>query len=262
MTRQVIIRDDDISYFTQPERLEKIYNRLWKRGYQVCLSVIPCHRANVRVEHRKGQPYDPCIPPQYRGQDRQFSILDNPDLCEFLNEKAKQGLVKICLHGYSHNYMEFTSDDPLLIQEKLQGGLNVLNRAFPSLDIDTFIAPYDNISPIATRLVFDNGLNFCIASHNLKAIPQFQHIGAYEKHQIDDCLLYTCDEYLFTHHEDAEICIANARERLKSYKLVIVANHYWNFYTDWNGDNQPLQDVWTQFVDDLLGDDSTEIVTF
>lgn len=254
MTQQVIIRDDDTSYFTNPTHLEKIYSPLWEQDYPVALSVIPAHRADVRVKHREGQPYDPCIPPEYRGQAKEFLVTENKILCEYLNQKVKEGLVEICLHGYNHTYLEFTSQDKSLIQQKLREGYDILNEAFPDAKIKTFIAPYDQISKIALDLVFEAGFNLCIASHNFASLPQYQHIGAYQRHIINQRQIFTCDEYLFTRWESPEVCLTNARQRLQSQDLLIIANHYWTFSADWNGDNIDLLTNWTRFVDDLLQD--------
>lgn len=261
MHKRVIIRDDDTSFFTAPNQLEKVYGKLWERGYPIALSVIPAHRGDVRVNHRTGKPYDPCIPPEYRGQMKEFLITENQALCDYLNQKVKEGLVEICLHGYDHTYLEFMSQDKSLIQEKLQQGYGILQQAFPEAKINTFIAPYDKISAPALDLVFESGFNLCIASSNFKGISHYEHIGAYQHHTINQHRIFTCDEYLFTRWDSPETCLSNARQRLKTQDLLIIANHYWTFYSDWKGDNIALQASWAEFVDDLLLANS-DFITF
>jgi hypothetical protein len=111
---KVIVRDDDISFFTSPDLLERVYGRLWSRHKPVCLSVIPAQNSNVRIDYRPGKPFDPSIPPGYRGQDHDHTILNNRELCAYLNEKARQGLVEICLHGYSHSYIRGVHNSMLI----------------------------------------------------------------------------------------------------------------------------------------------------
>ena len=105
--RAVIIRDDDISFFTSPAQLERIYGRLWSAGLPVCLSLVPDCCADTRVYWSDGNPHDPGIPPAYRGRAQCYAVADNRELCAFLNELAGAGLVEICLHGFTHTFFEF-----------------------------------------------------------------------------------------------------------------------------------------------------------
>ncbi|PJF33225.1 MAG: hypothetical protein CUN49_19100, partial [Candidatus Thermofonsia Clade 1 bacterium] len=89
----------------------------------------------------------------------------------FLNRKAQQGLVEICLHGYTHAYHEFASRDADLLATKVRAGLAMLRDAFPAAEIRTFIAPYDVVSPEAIRAVLDAELDLCTASKNLAEAP-------------------------------------------------------------------------------------------
>ena len=260
---KIIIRDDDTSFFTRPGLLEQVYGRLWARGVPVALAVIPAQFANVRVLHRPEKNYDPSIPPEYRGLDEAYPVTENVALCDYLNGKAAEGLVEICLHGYSHTYMEYETEDRRLIGRKLAEGKGILEEAFPDADIKTFIAPYDRVSPVALEMILEAGFDVCTNSENLKAIPALAHIDAYQRHLIDGGrVLYTCDEYLFTHREDPADCLAHARSRLQSENLLITANHYWTFFYDWDGANRDLQAAWDQFVDDLLARDDATFMRF
>jgi peptidoglycan/xylan/chitin deacetylase (PgdA/CDA1 family) len=266
---QAIIRDDDTSFFTQPEQLETIYGRLWERNIPVCIAVIPAQRADVRVQHRPGTPYDPGIPPQYRGQDREFPVTANRELCAFLNEKAREGLVEIVLHGYSHEYMEFvlpdkfTVDDEHRIAKKLVEGRQMLSETFPDARIKTFIAPYDRISQRAVGMVLGFGFNLCTASSNLAEISWLAEMGPYQIREVGPGeLVYTCDEYLFTHRDPPQDCLANARERLQTASTLIVGNHYWCFYYDWGEVNAAMLECWYQFLDTLLAQSERRITTF
>ena len=156
---KIIIRDDDTSYFTSPQRLEAIYGRLWAAGLPVCLAVIPNIYADTRVYWTAGNPHDPAIPPAQRGQDQHFSLLGNAELCQYLNEKAAAGLVEICLHGYAHIFYEFTTHDRGRIWDMLDAGLEILARALPAAAIKTFIAPYDRLSPAAFTALIERGLS-------------------------------------------------------------------------------------------------------
>jgi hypothetical protein len=253
--RPLIIRDDDTSYFTPVEKLEAIYGALWAQNIPICLAVIPSLRCDVRVLHRDGAPYDPSIPPEQRGSPKAYPITENRALCAFLNRKAQQGLVEICLHGYTHAYHEFASRDADLLATKVRAGLAMLRDAFPAAEIHTFIAPYDVISPEAIRAVLDAELDLCTASKNLAEAPDMPPLPPYSGVRLPSGRrLFTCDEYLFHHRERAEICLANARERLHHAELLIISNHFWSFFHDWR-DAQSLSDLlkaWHAFAAEAI----------
>jgi hypothetical protein len=261
---KVIVRDDDISFFTSPDLLERVYGRLWSRHKPVCLSVIPAQNSNVRIDYRPGKPFDPSIPPRYRGQDHDHTILNNRELCAYLNEKARQGLVEICLHGYSHSYMEYTIEESELINSKLEKGMCILHEAFPDAPIKTFIAPYDVISPVALRRVIECDMHICTNSSNLKAFPEFKQMGNYQQTSLQSGKrLYTCDEYLFTHRDDPQQSLQNAYDRLLHESPLTITNHHWTFFHDWqNKANDLMLDHWNQLVDKMLSDRDIEITTF
>ena len=259
----VIIRDDDTSFFTPPARLEQLYGRLWERGLPVCLAVIPAQRADVRVDHRPGKPYDPSIPPPYRGLGQEYPITDNRELCAYLNQRAREGLVEICLHGFSHRYMEFVSPDADWIARRLADGRRILQSAFPDAPLHTFIAPYDRISRTALEIVLEHGFDVCTNTENLAAFPALAHLGPYQGYQLPDGRrVFTCDEYVFTHREDPEVCLQTARRRLQTEPFLIVSNHYWIFYFDWADSSGPLRGKWDLFLDDLLAAPDRRVTTF
>jgi hypothetical protein len=262
--RSIIVRDDDTSYFTRVEQLEAIYGRIWDAGYSVFLSVIPAQYGDIRVYWREGNPFDPGVPPQYRGQNHKYSILDNPELCQFLREKSEKGLVEIGLHGYNHTFYEFTTHDIDIIRYKLNLGMEILETAFPNIPIRTFISPYDRISPLALTEILERGLNICNHSTNLPPLPHLPQITGHNMAQLKpQQRLYTCDEYLFTHQIDPIESLQNARDRLADNELVIIANHYWMFYHDWQDRANPdIMDSWYALLDSILADKSVQIVPF
>ncbi len=169
--RTIILRDDDTSTFTTPQRLQALYGRVWAAGLPVCLAVVPKVYGDTRVYWTDGNPQDPAIPPAHRGTESCYSILDNPQLCAFLNNLAAAGLVEICLHGFTHTFFEFITHDRAVIRQKLDGGMAILERAFPAAKITTFIAPYDRLSPAALTELIKRGFHICTQSLNLGQCP-------------------------------------------------------------------------------------------
>jgi hypothetical protein len=248
---QGIIRDDDISFFTTPDLLEAVYERVWERRIPVCLSVIPAHRANVRVR-RRGLPYDPNIPPKFRGRDQTFPITDNPALCAYLRERAREGLVELVLHGYSHDWHEFATEDVPLLRQKLDDGLALLRQAFPDVPIRAFVAPYDVISLVALELVLERGLDVCVNPASLDRSPLYTGLGSYHGYHLPSGRkLFTAHEYYFLWSRPADACYNLAMSRLDQETLVVI-NHYWMFNHNWHGQNVEMVEKWHRYLDALL----------
>ncbi len=254
--KYTIIRDDDTSFFTSISQLRAVYSPLWEVGVPTVLAVIPAQRADVRVLHRPGAPYDPSIPAEYQGRAGEFPITRNAELCAFLNHYAKNGLVEIALHGYNHTYHEFATDDEALIQFKVQRGREILKAAFPDANITTFIAPYDRMSETAIRLVAEAGYDLCTATVNLANLHPT--IRPYQMDWLYGKRLFTLDEYLFHHREPAETCLANALDRLNTHDLLILGNHYWSFFHEGTDD---LLKAWRRFAEPAVSEER-QAVTF
>lgn len=262
--RTIIIRDDDTSFFTRPDQLERIYGKLWEHNIPVALAVIPAQSGDTRVRHRSGAPYDPSIPPAYRGKSKNYPINENKILCEFLNEKVAHGLVQICQHGYEHTYMEFKNNNGVEIETAIQRGQKIFEQVFSNMIPKIFIAPYDHISHIAMKHVLENEFHLCTATHNLAFTP-FAAMTTYQQRSINEKQsLFTCDEYIFNHRDDPEQCLQTALSRLDDpqVEVFIIANHYWTFFYDWAGENTALLSAWDRFVEVLLGRDDLQFVMF
>src|SRR5262245_59566030 len=88
------IRDDDTSFFTAPEQLERVYGDIWD-DVPVSLATVPFHAST-----RSGP-----VPQEHWEGDREFPISDNEALVPFLADQTQRNRVSLLLHGYNHkNY--------------------------------------------------------------------------------------------------------------------------------------------------------------
>ena len=147
------IRDDDTSYFTQPEELEKAYGDIWDQA-PVSLAVIP-FVGGGKIES---------ISPEYWQGDRVFPIGENERLVPFLKEQIARRRVSLLLHGYSHkdypNGYEFEAGDDLLT--KVREGKGYLEELF-GVTLKAFVPPHNSLSRKGAQAVIDNGLNILMA---------------------------------------------------------------------------------------------------
>jgi len=84
------IRDDDVSFFTNWQDLDYLYNSFWGK-IPISFAIIPFVVPNWKGESiSKNLPLKP--------------LHENTDLVEYLKEKIQRNEVEIMLHGYSHEY--------------------------------------------------------------------------------------------------------------------------------------------------------------
>jgi len=86
------IRDDDTSFFTDPDELERAYGELSKWG-PISLAVVPFHRAGTS----KG------VPEKFRGRWSVHPLHENRQLVDYLRGGVTDGRYEIMLHGYYHD---------------------------------------------------------------------------------------------------------------------------------------------------------------
>lgn len=87
------IRDDDTSYFTQPEELEAVYRPIWDQ-VPISLAVVPFTIASHRRKVFSTSASD--------GQT--FAFGENNKLVTYLKERLQQRQIEIMLHGFTHQY--------------------------------------------------------------------------------------------------------------------------------------------------------------
>jgi len=260
--KTIYIRDDDTSYFTPPEKLERLYSRLWAADIPINLAVVPFPRGDVRVLNRTGPPYDPSIPPYYRGHRYSFPLDKNSDICNFLTEKVAQNLVEVCQHGYTHAYHEFDNPKRTEVEQMAGLGQSILARALPEIEIKTFIAPYDRLSNTAFDYVVEQGFHICTNTRSLNGTA-YEGSGAYTQHTLPTGRnLVVGDEYIFSHHHVPADCLKMALHALEENDVLVLTNHYWAFFYDWLPIWEDMLAAWDQFVDQLLALDDVQFKTF
>jgi hypothetical protein len=146
---KVALRDDDTSYFTAPDQLEKVYHDVWDR-LPVCLAVVP----------RAAGFADKAIPRQYWDAGRAFPLEENPSLVTRLREHVAAGRVTIAQHGYTHEDFpgghEFQAAPDL--ERRLRDGRTELERLF-GRRIAIFVPPHNALSKRGLAAVGRAGLN-------------------------------------------------------------------------------------------------------
>lgn len=146
---QFCIRDDDTSFFTSPEQLERAYGDVTRWG-PVSLAVVPFHRAGTS----KG------VPEKFRGRWSVHPIHENPDLVEYLRQGTAAGRYEVMLHGYYHDEpdgrFEFQTDHDLAY--RVRHGREYLEDLIGS-PIRMFVPPRNTIGRNGLRAIAKAGLH-------------------------------------------------------------------------------------------------------
>ena len=246
----LIIRDDDINYFTKKAELEILYNKLWDNGVKVCFSVIPMLNSNTRPEEKytkMGFEFDPMIPKEFAGSGF-YSIEKNKNLCKFLNRKVDEDLVEISIHGLSHGrnpVPEFECSDREYLEKKLEKGIEIMKEVFPNAEIGCFVAPYGNISVEARKMLIENSFNICVDESGFLT-TDFVKVG--------DNFIFQKSNFIFNPvlgNRSASQCSSDATAFLKKRKgFAIIANHCWEFGIA--KERKKLLEYWDEFCEMLL----------
>jgi len=263
-----IIRDDDVSYFTQPWMLDELYSEAWKLGYKVSLAVTPKVKATSR----------PHVPKSFRGTNRLFSINENRELVSYLLKQVAEGHVDLLQHGYTHarenGRPEFAVNDLRLIDERLKIGNRLLRETFKQ-DVAVFVAPHEGVSRATWKSLSWNdmclcrkftlgrflmtapfsGVNFCklvkVAIRNpnpFKPIPN-------SVVDLADLLVIQWDAFFWSQsRRNTKTQLEYAKElflkRLKGREVFVLLNHHWDYFHDAESGSMK-QDMFTCFKDFL-----------
>jgi hypothetical protein len=257
------IRDDDISYFTEPWMLESLYAEVWRQGFKVSLAVIP--RLSISSQHFRN------ILSRHvttsAGGKVSYSIADNENLVKYIRRKIEEGKVDIIQHGYTHNSVkgqrEFAINDFKMVNEKLQLGRALLQDTF-KCDITVFAAPHEQISRAAWKSLKLN--NMCLSRQftlgrlltiAAKSIPQAvriwqsaQTLNPFSRMpssiiNIDGHFILQWDFLLSANmslNEQIQVANRTFTARWIRKEPYTLTQHYWEYLSNWEKDevNQAL----------------------
>jgi hypothetical protein len=143
------IRDDDTSFFTSPDDLERAYSEITKWG-PVSLAIVPFHKAGTS----KG------VPEKYQRRWSIHPLHENSDLVEYLRAGIATGRYEAMLHGYHHDEedrpLEFMGADNL--ERRVRDGRKYLEDLLGAA-IRVFVPPGNGIGREGLRALAKEGLH-------------------------------------------------------------------------------------------------------
>lgn len=152
---KLIIRDDDMNFFTKVEDIESVYSKI--ENFPISFAVIPC----VTDVSTTGN----C--PDTKGNETPQWVGGNVELITWLRERIKLGKADVLMHGITHQYKfiegkrlaEMQWRDEAELADEICKYKKDLEQIL-NYDISVFVAPSNKISKYGIKCVSSNGLNF------------------------------------------------------------------------------------------------------
>ena len=249
----VIIRDDDVSFFTSKKMLSDLYSHAWEKGYKVDFGVIPfisgnaTARPSMRRNPRLAQfSFEPCIPAHVRGTKCNCDVRQNEELITFLSALRREGKADLSLHGYSHDLRDFSTNDFKTIETLLNSAIENFISAF-DFHPKVFVFPYYECSKeafsIASKLIpylfLDRPIS--LIGRGLRRIGILKNmtkagndsIIMFPNNRISVFSPIFCGVGPAKAYENSRKIFAN---KLRKNDAFWIVHHFWEFYFDWQGD--------------------------
>jgi len=156
---RLAIRDDDTSYFTSPEQLERAWNGL--------IGQIPI---SLAVTPNALEPFHLGDADRYYQSSESRALRDNPDLVTWLRGQISSGNISVLCHGYTHEYKRVSSRR--LLPEYVW-------KPYPRLANETALAKRHLESALGTKVEIFVPPSNAVSRAGLEALrPHFPNVNA------------------------------------------------------------------------------------
>ena len=273
--KYVVIRDDDVSYFTNPATLEKLYAPLIVEKKPINFALIPRITANIKTDannpynKQENLEYDPIIPPEHRGYDKSFPLGENKNLVEFIQSLE---FCEVLQHGFTHGFIdgvkEFRIRDEKVLQQRASLGREILQKCFHA-NPSFFVAPWDNVSSEAINFFKSSYKGLSMGRINPVRLPA-KSCGSYLRKMLssrnflfyESLLIVEHPGYILTRFNNPESILNKVKAAIETRDVVILVNHHWEYFYDWNGLDSSFFSAWNKVMEYLLQKENLKIITF
>lgn len=274
--KRVLIRDDDISYFTPPEVLDRLYHCLLERSVPVNLSVIPKVSCSTLLPFGTANPYfdghnqyELFIPPNFRGLPKSYEVGENSALVGYIRDNP---LLAITQHGVTHDQADLSfllGEAHDSFHQALIQGRALLNTAFGETPT-FFTPPWDRLSQSAMEVLREEflGVSTGFTRHRFLPLP---HWGRYLLQRLQHrgllrwrgCLVVThpFDLSRFRFPDPSDF-LPQIKRALEEWDVLVITNHFWEYLNEWSGWDEARLTGWDEVVNYLLEKESLQFESF
>jgi len=255
--KQIVLRDDDLNFFTDPVQLEKAYGFLFERQIPVKFSTIPAADAQATTESEDfgvGS-YEQFLLQSEAGKKELSPITENKQLLDIVSDSER---VEFLLHGYCHNGVdgryEFETEDAVEIADELDQGCAILEQAFGRL-LTTFVAPQGKYSGPAFEQIRRRFEIFSLGwidrrRISMKLLPAYVAMKARKTNRIRSGGMQILEHpsCLFSKFRSVSDCANVLHSHIAANDLIVIVVHYWKFFQADGSLNTELHDAFCDRV--------------
>jgi hypothetical protein len=278
--KYVVIRDDDICFFTRPEMLELLYQPLLKEGKPVALSVVPAIGGGQPAGALNGQfweqfrlEYSPCLPPNLRAEKQIFPLTPDCEIVCYLQERKGYEIVQ---HGYNHLAIDGVREgmltDTQLITEKVEASRTIMAECF-GRSSEFFVVPWDDVSTETLMILKRYYKGISLHRLGKRHVSWPRKIQAAGRRFLSDrtrtpyfrdgdFLLLEYPGPILSMFNDYKMMKMMVADFLAHHDILVLVSHYWEYFWDWDVPNQEFLSAWHDIATYLLERPDVEIVGF
>jgi len=168
---KIVIRDDDLSFYSDPEELVSLYGSYYGR-IPVSFGVVPYVNELVPV-HPKALYRETMI----NAGEKKYDIAENKALVDYINKGIEKKYFYLALHGFDHKYLfkknlyigECLWKKEETLNKELKNGKKYLEQLFGQ-KLEVFIPPDNAISQKCINALLDLNINKINSTLSLRTI--------------------------------------------------------------------------------------------
>ena len=227
----ILIRDDDICYFTDVHRFTMVHRMLLDRHLPFNVAVIPL--VSDLVHDGQGG-VEGFIPRSLQNQGKSYEIALANELCSFLRRHTE---IEVLQHGLQHvrhedGSVELAGGDETEMEGRLCRGKEMLREAFSRTPV-FLVPPFDTVSPAVLVLIKKHYRGICFSrySHHLLPFwlwPEFKLAKWRNRH------LLKWGDFILLSHPGSDLAFLPdtcwTLSSLPARDVLVVTVHSWMFF--------------------------------
>lgn len=167
----IIIRDDDVSYFTNVQQFQTVHRVLLENRIPFSAAVVPNACGNIPSANGGLEGF---LRGNHSGEKRFFPVSGNEDLVSFFKLHP---FIEIVQHGYTHQKTdtglpEFAARESANLIANMEEGARILEDTFAQKSM-FFVPPYDAVSRTAMDAVRKQFSGICLSRISRAVLPVF-----------------------------------------------------------------------------------------
>jgi hypothetical protein len=274
--KQILIRDDDISFFTHPEILDRLYGRLLDHSVPINLAVIPWLSCSGRlpfgrtdVGGRNAREHEPFIPPQFRGLSRNCAIQENKDLLTYIRGNS---LIHVIEHGVTHDQKDLvflSGGETAKFRKALREAKDYMGSLFGAVP-SFFAPPWGKLTTRAVEVLRKEFLGVSL-TFSLKPFLPVSQWAAYFLGRLRKQALFDSSGFLIVTHpfNFSRRIVPNPRDliprlvsELEKWDTLVFTNHHWEYLFDLSKWDMVRLNEWDHMISYLLDRSDIRFVSF